>query len=92
MGHIKSNVYKKVSENLQLATQYDINMYSMHSDVTVGFEYRILDLLHTLKVSCSLANGIGLCSTIKFDWGLLSMGFNLGKTTFTDWGLSLEIF
>ena len=92
MGHIKSNLYKKLSDNLRLATQYDINVYSLHSDVSFGGEYRIPDGGQSIKCKASLQHGIGINLLSRFDWGLLTMGFNLGRTSPTQWGISLEFF
>ena len=92
MGHIKSNLYRRISDTLKLATQYELNVYSMDSDISVGGEYKINDDGQILKLKASLRDGAGVGIKSMFDWGMVSLGFSVGKTTAAQWGISLEVF
>ena len=55
MGHLTATYACLVRPNTRMATQYDFNMYSFDSDVSVGVELDAVSSSQTLKYAVSLA-------------------------------------
>ncbi|KAH6567383.1 hypothetical protein BASA50_008550 [Batrachochytrium salamandrivorans] len=77
MGHLNSAYSTTILKDMQMATQYDFNMYSFDADVSVGVEYAPAGRGQVLKVAVGLVEGISL----RFDGHFKDALYSIGMST-----------
>jgi hypothetical protein len=91
MGHFESSYSTPMSKNLNVSTRYNMNMYSLESDVAVGFEFEREG--QVLKGRVGFVDGVGCHLMVKREWGSVGVGFEsrVGRGGIAQSSIGMEI-
>lgn len=77
MGHVSMAYVSTVKNGMDFACRYDLNLYSVESDLSIGVEYAPPNREQVLKARWSLGEGLAFLLEGKWNRAIFSLGLNL---------------